>query len=78
MLPWLGALGLAVLIGAVAIHFVRRWLTPADGESGDFTLKQLRDLHAAGDLTDEEFDRAKDTVIGRSTVGEEPPEELET
>ncbi len=78
MLPWLGALALAVLIGAVAIYFVRRWLTPADGKSGDFTLQQLRDLHAAGGLTDEEFGRAKDVVIGRSAAREEPPDELET
>lgn len=82
VLPWLGALILAVLVGVGAIHLVRRWLKRQDDPPGDFTLQQLRDLHAAGNLTDEEFERAKSAVIGRLTEhgheGEKigpPPEE---
>jgi len=32
-------------------------------EAGGFTLSQLRELHRAGRLTSEEFERAKATVV---------------
>ena len=73
VLPWLGVLVLAVLIGAGLIHFVHRWLTRDEQRPSDFTLQQLRDLHAAGKLTDDEFQRAKGAVIGRAAADDGPP-----
>ncbi len=64
---WLAALLVAACAGAVAIHFLRRFIsrsgtTPADG----FSLQDLRELHAQGRLSDEEFERAKASIIGRA------------
>lgn len=54
---------LVVLFGAVALY--RRWMK-ADGASGGegFTLSDLRRLHKAGQMTDEEFEKAKKILIG--------------
>ena len=78
--PWLVALLLLVCVGAIAIHVVRRMLdrettTPDEG----FSLQDLRELHASGALTDEEFDRAKAAIIGRvaGDAEPEPPSESE-
>ena len=66
ILPWLAALVGLVCLGALAVYLLRRILgrsetTPDEG----FTLQQLRDLRAAGALSDQEFERAKATIIGR-------------
>ncbi|MCZ6736228.1 MAG: hypothetical protein ACE10B_09500 [Phycisphaerales bacterium] len=64
--PWLVALLVLVCLGAVAIYALRRSLHRRGPQSADgFTLQQLRDLHAAGQLTDHEFERAKAAIIGR-------------
>jgi hypothetical protein len=67
VLPWLSALVALMVVGAVAIYLIRRTLTSDNALSSktSFTLQDLRDMHAAGDLTDEEFQRAKDAMIGR-------------
>ena len=58
---------MAVVVGAVAIWLIRRTLGRAEGDGpGGFTLQELRDMHAAGRLNDEEFRQAKESVIGRS------------
>ena len=66
ILPWLAALVGLVCLGALAVYLLRRILgrsetTPDEG----FTLQQLRDLRAAGTLSDQEFERAKAAIIGR-------------
>ena len=70
ILPVLVGLVVVVGVGAVVIYVIRRALgrgptPPAEG----FTLQQLRELHAAGSLTDEQFERAKAAVIGRVSEG---------
>ena len=70
--PWLGVLVIVVLIGVGAISLTRKWLHRDENAPGDFSLHQLRELHAAGSLTDEEFERAKSLVIGRLTTEETP------
>ena len=69
LLPWLGALVIVVGLGGVAIYLLRRALDAgsASGAEG-FTLQDLRELCAAGELTDEEFERAKASMIGRVTA----------
>ncbi len=72
VLPWLAVLALLVVAGGVAVWFVRRWLgrSGASGPAG-FSLQELRQLHAQGRLTDDEFERAKASIIGR-VKGDDP------
>lgn len=72
--PWLIVLVGVVLLGGVAIYLIRRWLrNDQPGSSGGFTLHDLRELHAAGELSDEEFTRAKAQMIGRLKTPPKPP-----
>jgi uncharacterized membrane protein len=66
LLPWIGVLLGMVVVGAIVIAFTRRMLRDESGEAGaGFTLHDLRELHRRGELSDEEFRRAKDAMIGR-------------
>lgn len=66
VLPWLIVLMVGVIVGGVAIMLVRRQFNSGSRKpAGGFTLQDLRDLHARGELTDEEFQRAKTLMIGR-------------
>ncbi len=79
LLPWLLALLGVVVIGGAGIWAVRRSLNKqsADGASG-FTLQDLRDMKASGQLDELQFERARDAMIGRlsepSGTGHEPDE----
>ena len=64
-MPWVLALIGATLVGAVAIYAIRRMLRSDPGTSNGFTLHDLRAMHASGELTDDEFTRAKAAMIGR-------------
>ena len=71
----------AILIGALAI--VRRKVRADAGGSGprDFSLGDLRALHREGKLTTEEFERAKEKLVGsvRATLQKEvKPSMVET
>ena len=66
ILPWLILLVGVVVAGGIVIYMMRRYLTSDAGQSGDgFTLHDLRQLHAAGELSDEEFEKARAAMIGR-------------
>ena len=66
LLPWLLALLGVVVIGGAGIWAVRRMLKQdSGGGAGGFTLQELRDLKASGQFSDEEFERARDVMIGR-------------
>jgi membrane protein implicated in regulation of membrane protease activity len=67
VLPWLIALLLFAVVGGIVIMVMRRWVRSSeDGPSGEgFTLHDLRQLHAAGRLSDEEFQQAKARLIER-------------
>ncbi len=66
VVPWLAALAAVVVVGAIAIWLIRRTMgTDAASGAGGFTLQELRDMHASGQLGDEEFLRARDSLIGR-------------
>ncbi len=71
--PWLLILLGIVVVGVIVLALARRLMKETRPSSGDgFTLQELRDLHAAGELTDEQFQRARDAMIGRLTVTEQP------
>jgi hypothetical protein len=68
VLPWLLVLLGAVIIGGIILVAVRRTLRSGGGgppADAGFTLQDLRDLHAAGELSDDEFARARDAMIER-------------
>jgi len=66
VLPWLVALLGVVAIGGAGIWIVRRMARNELGDgAGGFTLQDLRKLRASGRLSDEEFIRARDSLIGR-------------
>lgn len=62
---WVGIMiGLAV-IGAVAILVLRKRLfDPHSGGGEGLTLAELREMRDRGDLSSEEYERAKALVIG--------------
>ena len=66
VLPWILLLiGLVVVLGLV-IYAARRLLHGGGTDvGGGFTLGDLRDLHAAGEITDEEYERARSRMIDR-------------
>ena len=66
--PWLAALLLVVGVGALVIYLIRRSMNHRDSDNEGFTLQDLRNLHASGALSDEEFAKAKASVIGRVTA----------
>ncbi|MHC5001940.1 MAG: hypothetical protein ACYTJ0_02355 [Planctomycetota bacterium] len=75
VVPWLAALLVLLVIGAFVIAWLRRVAHGGsdDGSATGFTLQDLRDMHAAGQLTNEEFQRARDEMIGRlRPTGDEP------
>jgi uncharacterized membrane protein len=53
-----------VAILGLVISRIRRWRTAElDTSREAWTLQDLRDLHAAGELTDEEFEQLKEGMI---------------
>jgi hypothetical protein len=66
ILPWLIAIVAFIIVGGVVIYLIRRWLRSGEeSESIGFTLQDLRDLHARGELSYEEFAHARQQMIGR-------------
>lgn len=78
ILPWLLVLVGLILAGGVLILILRRRLHDADSAaSPGFTLHELRQLHAAGELTDDEFERAKAQMIGSVKTAAKPKPKLD-
>lgn len=69
---WAAALIGALVLGAVALYAIRRRLLGADGPVGGdaLSLHDLREMRARGDLNDEEFEAARNALLGRSESGE--------
>ena len=65
-MPWLLVLLVVIIVGSVAIFLARRYMQ-SGGElrGGGFTLHDLRQMHAAGEISNDEFERAKSHMIGR-------------
>jgi hypothetical protein len=67
--PWLAVLLLVVVIGGIVMTMIRRAMKQESSSQDAFSLQALRDLHAKGDLTDDEFARAKQSMVGRTVSG---------
>ena len=61
ILIWLLVLVAVVIVGFVLVSWVRRKLTTPDEPAGGigFSLGDLREMHRKGQISDEEFERAK-------------------
>ncbi len=63
-LPWSLVILAAVVVLLVAVSYYRRRLRAGDPGGGElWSLQDLREMHARGDLSDEEFKRLKAGVI---------------
>jgi hypothetical protein len=68
---------LMILFAAVGLY--RKWMKSEDTGGGEgFTLSDLRRLHKSGQMTDEEFEKAKKVLIGSvksaaEKMGQTPP-----
>lgn len=68
LLPWLGLLIAMVVIGGIVLYLIRRSLNRPDGAAAEpFTLEDLRRMRAQGQMTDDEFEKARAAMIGRLT-----------
>ena len=64
MIPWLGLLVLIVLLGGGLAILIRRRITSNSGSAKiGYTLEDLRQLRDAGELSQEEFDLARQAMI---------------
>lgn len=64
--PWLGLLLVVVLIGGLVIVWVRRYMRGEQKSADGFSLEDLRQMHRRGEMSDEEFARAKSAILGRA------------
>lgn len=81
---WCGVLLLAAVVLAVAFFLIRKRLAsideqaPASGNPLGFTLADLRQMHADGQLSEEEFDFAKRKMVAKAKAQlDGPPAEDE-
>lgn len=64
---WIGVLAASIVVGCVILlHMRRRLLGGGEESAGGMTLEDLRRLHHAGKLSDEEFTRLKEQLIAAS------------
>lgn len=74
-----GALVVALLVGAAVIGFVRRWRELGDrGQNANQQLTHFRTLYERGELSEQEFNRLRELLIGQvrketGLPGERPP-----
>lgn len=61
--PWLATLAALVIVGWFALAWIRRRMRADDPQDAPFTLDALRKLHREGRLSDDEFKRARDTIV---------------
>ena len=74
VLPWLLLLLGVIVAGGVIIYIARRRINvDSTDTTGGFTLHDLRELHKAGEMSDEEYARAKAQMIGRAAAGNADP-----
>ena len=53
-----------ILVGFYAVVRVKRWVTrPDDGPSAGFSLSDLRAMHRSGQISTEEFEKAKTAIV---------------
>ncbi len=69
IMMWIGVILLAAVFLGVVGYILRRRLLSEDDDPAaaePFTLSDLRRLHREGQLSDEEFERARAAIIART------------
>ena len=65
-----------ILLGFYAVVRIKRWVTkPDDGPAAGFTLSDLRALHRKGQISAEEFEKAKTAIVAAAQRAIERQEE---
>ena len=68
VLPWLLVLIAFVVVGGIVLFLIRRQINAgSSGAVEPFTLEGLRRLRAEGQITDDEFEKARAALISRMT-----------
>jgi len=65
---WIGVLIVVVLVGAVVILAIRRRLLDGSGDTHTMDgtlLERIERMRREGEISDEEFRRARDGILGR-------------
>lgn len=64
---------LLVLLGLMfmAILWLKKWMASDDSEMGGFTLGDLRRLKASGQMSDEQYEKAKLQIVGAVKIAAE-------
>lgn len=70
IVAWVIVLMLATIVGFWAAMVIRKRALSADDEESTegLTLGALREMHARGDLDDEEYERARAAILARAGV----------
>src|SRR5436305_10583753 len=63
MLTWSAVLVGVLIVLLLVIKWLRRGMKDDESTGGGFTLGDLRDLHRKGQLSDEEFQKAKAKIV---------------
>ena len=63
LLPWLGLLVLLVLIGGAVAILIRRRMAIDERPTIGFTLGDLRAMRDRGEISEEEFEQARDRMV---------------
>ena len=66
-----GLLMVLLVVGYIGVSMLRRWLRRglADRTAMPFSLADLRTMHREGQLSDEEFNRAREQILARFGAG---------
>src|SRR5438105_14670781 len=65
VIGWSAALLILLVVGWLVVAWVKKWMaTPDETQPTGFTLSDLRRLHRGGQMTDDEFERAKEAIVG--------------
>ena len=72
---WSLVLIVALVVMFIGIAWLRRWMAgPAEPAGGTgFTLSDLREMHRKGQLSDEEFERAKLQMVATARAAANKP-----
>jgi|GEM_PF-619223 len=65
ILPVLGWLLAIVFVGAIAMYWIGWWRRRAPSDQIGFTLSDLREMRESGDITEHEFQAARDAMIAQ-------------
>ncbi len=76
---WVGVLVIAVLVLFTLVLAARkRWFHESEqaDDAPPFMLSELRSMHDRGELTDEQYERARERIIGMTAPAADDPDQV--